>query len=301
MVKRDGLVDKLIVTADGTGQVGHAGSALLAGSADRFGLTRALSAAMAPSRQRRSAHDPGVVLRDLAVMLADGGNCLADLGAQRDQPDLFGDVASDSTAFRVIDSIDEECLGGCARRSRSPERGRGSSGRVRSARGAWQNPSERTVIDVDATFTSATPRRNTRPGQLQGRLRPSPAAVLPRRHRRGAGRRPAARQRRLEHRRRPQRRAGSRARAARSAALEGEILVRADGAGASHELTHLLPRGACASRSASTLRARPRRDHRPARERCGQAIRADGSSASTPRSPRSPTASTSPPGPRGRG
>ena len=65
---------------------------------------------MAPTRQRRSAHDPGVVLRDLAVMLADGGDCLADLGALRDQPDLFGNVASDSTAFRVIDSIDDECL-----------------------------------------------------------------------------------------------------------------------------------------------------------------------------------------------
>lgn len=98
MVKRVGLVDKLRVTADGTGQVGHAGSALLAGMADRLGLTQALSEAMAPTRERRSAHDPGVVLRDLAVMLADGGDCLADMGALRDTADLFGKVASDSTA-----------------------------------------------------------------------------------------------------------------------------------------------------------------------------------------------------------
>jgi len=70
MVKRVGLVDKLRVTADGTGVVGHAGSALLAGTADRVGLTRALSDAMAPARQRASAHDPGVVLRDLVVMLS---------------------------------------------------------------------------------------------------------------------------------------------------------------------------------------------------------------------------------------
>ena len=110
MVQREGLVDKLHVSADGTGQVGHAGSALLAGVADRVGLTRALSEAMVSTRQRRSAHDPGVVLRDLAVTLADGGDCLADLGAQRDQADLFGDVASDATAFRVIDSVDERCL-----------------------------------------------------------------------------------------------------------------------------------------------------------------------------------------------
>ena len=38
-------------------------------------------------------------------MLADGGDCLADLGAVRDQDALFGAVASDSTAFRVVDRI----------------------------------------------------------------------------------------------------------------------------------------------------------------------------------------------------
>ena len=41
-------------------------------------------------------------------MLADGGDCLADLGAVRDQAALFGPVASDSTAFRVIDRIASE-------------------------------------------------------------------------------------------------------------------------------------------------------------------------------------------------
>jgi hypothetical protein len=59
---------------------------------------------------RRSAHDPGRVLRDLAVMLADGGDCLHDLGAIRDQADLFGRLASDATAWRVIDALDEERL-----------------------------------------------------------------------------------------------------------------------------------------------------------------------------------------------
>jgi hypothetical protein len=45
------------------------------------------------------------VIRDLAVMLAGGGDCLADLGAVRDQQVLFGAVASATTAFRVIDRI----------------------------------------------------------------------------------------------------------------------------------------------------------------------------------------------------
>jgi hypothetical protein len=91
--------------ADGTGLVSHAGSALVAGVADRFGLTRALSLRLAGLKARRRGHDPGRVVRDLAVMLADGGECVSDLGAVRDQEALFGAVASDSTAFRMIDRI----------------------------------------------------------------------------------------------------------------------------------------------------------------------------------------------------
>jgi hypothetical protein len=64
-----------------------------------------LSVRLTSLKQRESGHDPGRVVRDLAVMLADGGDCLADLGAVRDQDALFGAVASDSTAFRVIDKI----------------------------------------------------------------------------------------------------------------------------------------------------------------------------------------------------
>jgi len=47
----------------------------------------------------------GRVIRDLAMMLADGGECVSDLGAFREQGALFGPVASDSTAFRMVDRI----------------------------------------------------------------------------------------------------------------------------------------------------------------------------------------------------
>jgi hypothetical protein len=169
MVKRDGLVSKLDVRADGAGLVGHAGSALLTGVADRVGLTRALSAAMAPTRQRRSAHDPGVVLRDLVVMLADGGECLADLGAQRDQPDLFGNVASDSTAFRVIDSIDQECLARlraavAVARARAWKLG----ARPERSLARWHGRPELTVLDLDATLTSASSAKEQAHGNFKG-------------------------------------------------------------------------------------------------------------------------------------
>ncbi len=41
-------------------------------------------------------------------MLADGGDCLSDLRAVRDQAPLFGAVASDSTPFQVIDWVASE-------------------------------------------------------------------------------------------------------------------------------------------------------------------------------------------------
>ena len=54
-VQRDGRQVTVTVTADGDDQtVNHAGAALLAETADRLGLTRALSAELAGLRQRRA-------------------------------------------------------------------------------------------------------------------------------------------------------------------------------------------------------------------------------------------------------
>jgi hypothetical protein len=236
MVKRDGLVDKLVVRADGSGQVGHAGSALLVGAADRLGLTRALSAAMAPTRERASAHDPGVVLRDLAVMLADGGDCLADLGALRDQADLFGRVASDSTAFRVVDSIDGECLGRL-RGAVAVARARAWQLGARPQRRGEQDGPELTVIDVDATLTTAHSDKEQAKGNFKGGYGHHPLLC----YLDGTGEALAGILRPGN--------AGSNTAADHIAvldlaleqldpvALEGEILVRADGAGATHALT----------------------------------------------------------------
>jgi hypothetical protein len=98
------------VTADGEGLVSHAGVALLVESADWAGLTEALSDALARTRERRSAHDPGRVLRDVAVMLADGGDCVTDMAALEGQERLFGARASETTTHRVLKSVDEQLL-----------------------------------------------------------------------------------------------------------------------------------------------------------------------------------------------
>lgn len=133
------------VTGDGKGVVGHAGALLIAELADRVGLTSALSAAMAHTRRRRSAHDPGVVLTQLAVSLADGGDCLADIAVLRSQPDLFGQVASDPTVFRVLDSVHAEGL-------RNIATARAKARAVVWAAGAA--PAE-IVIDIDGTLVDA--------------------------------------------------------------------------------------------------------------------------------------------------
>jgi hypothetical protein len=98
------------VTADGGGLVWRAGAALLVELADRTGLTGGLSDALADMRERRSAHDPGRVLRDVAVMLADGGDCVTDTDAYRGQERLFGARASETTTHRVLKSVDEQLL-----------------------------------------------------------------------------------------------------------------------------------------------------------------------------------------------
>jgi Transposase DDE domain group 1 len=159
-VQRDGRRFTVEVTSDGEGLVSHAGAALLAEAADRLGLTRELSLALAPMRERRSQHDPGRVLRDLAVMLADGGDCLSDLRAVRDQQPLFGEVASNATAFRVIDAIaGDRALLEALR-----------AARARAREQAWQAGAapERIVIDVDATLITAHSEKDGAAGTFKG-------------------------------------------------------------------------------------------------------------------------------------
>ena len=159
-VQRDGRDFTVDVTADGEGLVSHAGSALLAQVADKTGLTRALSLRLSSMKERRSGHDPGRVVRDLAVMLADGGECVSDLGGLRDQLALFGEVASDSTAYRVIEAIaaDSALLDGL-RASHAKARGH-----------AWElgvKP-ERVTIELDATLVGAHSEKDGAAGNFKG-------------------------------------------------------------------------------------------------------------------------------------
>jgi hypothetical protein len=97
-----------VVTCDGTGVVSHAGTVLLAELADRIGLSAALSEVTDRLRERRSGHDPGRVLVDVAVAIADGAVTISDVQALADQQGLHGpagSVASTSTIWRVLSGV----------------------------------------------------------------------------------------------------------------------------------------------------------------------------------------------------
>jgi len=53
-------------------------------------------------------HDPGKTVLDLAVTIALGGDCLADVAVLRAQPELFGAVASDPTISRLIEGLGDD-------------------------------------------------------------------------------------------------------------------------------------------------------------------------------------------------
>jgi hypothetical protein len=137
-------LSRMEVIADADGLTSRAGSALLSGLADTLGLTDGLVRGLAV-HERAVRHEPGRIVRDLAVMLADGGDALTDLGVLRDQEVLFGDVASDATAYRCVERLDEVALARM-RKARAFARAR-----------AWglAGAPERLILDIDATLVTA--------------------------------------------------------------------------------------------------------------------------------------------------
>ncbi|MER5992783.1 IS1380 family transposase [Streptomyces viridosporus] len=93
------------VQGDGRTVVSQAGSVLLVETVRKSGLDQAISAALAPWRKPRAVHDPGKILLDVALAVALGGDCLADVALLRAEPAVFGPVASDPTVSRLIGTL----------------------------------------------------------------------------------------------------------------------------------------------------------------------------------------------------
>jgi hypothetical protein len=148
-VKRNRRCRRVKVSADGEGLVSRAGVALLRELTIDTGLADGWTAALLDTYKAfPTAHRPGRVLADLAVVIADGGDALAHLATLRDQEKLFGVVASDATAWRCVERVDEAHL----------QRLRSVRARARErawAAGAGSDVADGLVIDIDATITIA--------------------------------------------------------------------------------------------------------------------------------------------------
>jgi hypothetical protein len=212
------------IRADGIRLSSRAGTALLAFVADRIGLTGGLCGALEGTRERRGGHEPGRVFSDLAVMLADGGRCVSDLAALAGQSSLFGEVASVSTARRVVLSIGEMELAAI----------RAARARARARAWAAGAAPERVILDFDATPIDVHSEKERAAGHYKGGFGFNPLLVACGRDVLAGILRPgnagannaedhlAVLDLALEQ--------------LPPSALDGEILARSDSAGASHEL-----------------------------------------------------------------
>lgn len=146
------------MTADGKGVVAHAGAVPVRLLADRVGLTRGLSGAVARSGFT-PVRDRGQALVDLAVMLACGGEAISDIDTLREQGEVFGPVASDTTCWRALDAITDGQLARIGRaraKARAHVWARLPGGRPPASRVAGRSlPAQVTVLDVDATLVTA--------------------------------------------------------------------------------------------------------------------------------------------------
>jgi hypothetical protein len=136
------------VSADGAGVASHAGCELLRELAAATGLVGAWDKALIGTYQGLPSHFPGQVLADLAVSIADGATSISDLKALRDQPNLFGAVASTPTAWRVLDKVSEARLA-------LVRAGRAEARTVAWAAGAGPDLNGELALDFDATVVIA--------------------------------------------------------------------------------------------------------------------------------------------------
>lgn len=157
MSNTTGSYPSLKVDTTGTAVVSNAGSTLLIETARKTGLRQALSTALSRWRRPTAIHDPGKILCDLAITVALGGDCLADIATVRAEPEVFGLVASDPTVSRLIDTLATDA---------DKAQAALSTARVTARARAWKlagnhapdhdiGPDTPLIVDLDATLLDA--------------------------------------------------------------------------------------------------------------------------------------------------
>jgi len=113
-MKDTGWDHALKVTGDGEGLVGHAGAVLLRKLADRAGLTAALGPALA-RRGKLPLVDRGVALVSMAVAIVLGATSMSDITLLAHHEPVLGAEPSDTTVRRTLELADPRTLDKVAR------------------------------------------------------------------------------------------------------------------------------------------------------------------------------------------
>lgn len=157
MKQTTGFYPRVRVDGVGAGLVSQAGTTLLVRAAQRVGLDAELRDALRGWRKATAVHDPGKVVLDLALTLAIGGDCLADIAQLRASPAVFGRVASDATVSRTIAALagDAERVLKAIEAARAAARA--SAWRLAGAHAPDHDasPQRPVIIDLDATLVTA--------------------------------------------------------------------------------------------------------------------------------------------------
>jgi hypothetical protein len=137
--------------------VSSSGALLLKEAVRVAGLDRGLSAALEPWRPVRAVHDPGNVLLDVAIAVALGGDCLADVAAVRAQSEVFGPVASDPTISRLVASlaVDVDQAVAAIRAAHAQARAQVWARRRPLAGACGRRAGGQVIVDIDATLVAA--------------------------------------------------------------------------------------------------------------------------------------------------
>ena len=151
--------------------VGQAGGVLLTETVRTAGLDVGLSAGLAPWRKPFAVHDPGKVVLDLALSLALGGDCLADVGVLRAEPGVYGLVASDPTVSRTVAALAADAPAALAaiNTARAAARARVWALAGKDAPDHHIDAANPLVVDLDATLvTSHSDKEQARPTCKRG-------------------------------------------------------------------------------------------------------------------------------------
>jgi len=156
--KTTGFYPRVNVDTSASGAVGQAGGVLMTQTITTTGLGRELSVALDRWRRRLAVHDPAKVLLDLAVTLALGGDCLADIGLLRAEPGVYGAVASDPTISRTIAALAADAPAALKAIDTARAAARARTWELAGAHGPEAAATDATsplIIDLDATLVTS--------------------------------------------------------------------------------------------------------------------------------------------------